>query len=78
MRPIAVLLGAMILIGLGAGPSHADKRVALVIGNGAYQNLRHLPNPPNDARDLAAVLRSLDFDVDLGVDLRGCPRCSAR
>jgi formylglycine-generating enzyme required for sulfatase activity len=51
-------------------PAHADKRVALVIGNGAYQNLPRLKNPPNDARDLADALKKLDFDVDLGVDLR--------
>jgi formylglycine-generating enzyme required for sulfatase activity len=51
-------------------PAHAETRVALVIGNGAYQNLPRLRNAPNDARDLAAALQKLDFDVDLGVDLR--------
>jgi hypothetical protein len=65
-----MIAGAMVVLGLGVAPSHADKRVALVVGNGAYQNLRQLPNPPNNARDLAAVLTSLGFDVDLGIDLR--------
>jgi hypothetical protein len=31
----------------------ADKRVALVIGNGAYAHAPHLPNPPHDAQDVA-------------------------
>jgi hypothetical protein len=50
-------------------PADAETRDALVIGNGAYQNLPRLKNPPNDARDLADALKKLDFDVDLGVDL---------
>lgn len=43
-------------------------RVALVIGNGAYTGLRALPNPANDARDLAATLTRLDFEVTLAID----------
>ena len=36
-----------------AAPSNAPagRRVALVIGNGAYAQVKALPNPPNDARD---------------------------
>ncbi|WP_181164585.1 caspase family protein [Amaricoccus solimangrovi] len=44
------------------------KRVALVIGNGAYGELGTLPNPPNDATDIAAALRTLHFDVTLITD----------
>lgn len=44
-------------------------RVALVIGNGTYVNVTPLPNPPNDARDLAGVLRGLGFRVIEGYDL---------
>lgn len=40
----------------------AGKRVALVIGNGAYQ-LAPLKNPANDARDIAATLKKLGFEV---------------
>jgi hypothetical protein len=43
--------------------AHADKRVALVIGNGLYQNVPALPNPPNDAADVAGSLRRLGFSV---------------
>lgn len=45
-----------------------ERRVALVIGAGAYTNVPALPNPPNDARDLAAALRRLGFDVEEAVD----------
>ncbi len=41
----------------------AEKRVALVIGNGAYRNAVALPNPRNDAGDVAVSLRALGFDV---------------
>ena len=45
------------------------RRVALVIGNGAYQNALHLPNPPNDAKAVAEALRGLGFEVIDAVDL---------
>jgi len=47
----------------------ADKRVALVIGNGAYTKAPRLPNPPRDAHDVAAALKRIDFDVIRGTDL---------
>jgi uncharacterized caspase-like protein len=50
-------------------PSQAETRVALVIGNGAYQNVPQLPNPPNDAADVAAALRRSGFDTSLAVNL---------
>jgi uncharacterized caspase-like protein len=45
------------------------KRVALVIGNGAYAHVRALPNPPNDAHAIAKTLRELGFAVSEGIDL---------
>jgi uncharacterized caspase-like protein len=41
----------------------AGRRVALVIGNGAYAHVRALPNPPNDARSIAKSLRDIGFAV---------------
>ena len=38
-------------------------RNALVIGNAAYTEIPPLVNPVNDARDITAKLRSLDFEV---------------
>ncbi len=39
----------------------AERRVALVIGNSAYQNAPPLRNPVNDAKGFAAVLRAIGF-----------------
>ncbi|MBK5959756.1 hypothetical protein CCR97_16320 [Rhodoplanes elegans] len=50
-------------------PVGRGTRVALVVGNGAYVHATPLPNPGNDARDLARSLRGLGFDVVEGVDL---------
>lgn len=47
----------------------AEKRVALIIGNGAYTNAPRLPNPSHDADDVAAALKNIDFDVIRGTDL---------
>lgn len=46
----------------------ADKRVALVVGNAGYE-LAPLQNSLNDAKDVAAALRRLNFRVILGLDL---------
>jgi Caspase domain/WD domain, G-beta repeat len=45
----------------GAPPQ--GPRLALVIGNGAYQHIRTLTNPPNDARLMARTLKQLGFTV---------------
>ena len=45
------------------------RRVALVIGNGAYAHVKALPNPPNDARAIARSLRDIGFTVSEGLDL---------
>src|SRR5262245_20567856 len=52
-----------------ATAAEEKKRVALVIGNGAYVNATRLPNPANDAREVAILLRALDFDVIEATDL---------
>lgn len=49
-------------IALANKNSDSGKRVALVIGNGAYSN-SPLNNPVNDAKDIAAKLRDLGFEV---------------
>jgi tetratricopeptide (TPR) repeat protein len=47
----------------------AARRLALVIGNGAYRNAPALPNPPNDARAIAKALRDSGFAVIEAIDL---------
>ncbi len=49
MLRAAVTLCIAILLSEGA---HAQKRVALVIGNSAYQHTGKLANPKNDATDV--------------------------
>src|SRR5579864_7187176 len=51
------------LICLGALPGHAEKRVALVIGNSGYHNVAALPNTRNDANDIAGAFQRLGFSV---------------
>jgi uncharacterized caspase-like protein len=47
----------------------AGRRVALVIGNGAYRSAPPLANPINDASDIANALRKLGFEVVEGKNL---------
>jgi caspase domain-containing protein len=46
-----------------------EQRVALVIGNSAYQNVAQLPNPDNDAQSMAQFLNSAGFEVVEATDL---------
>jgi uncharacterized caspase-like protein len=50
-------------------PAPPGSRVALVIGNAAYQAAGALPNPANDARAVAKALRDIGFDVSDGINL---------
>ena len=63
MRPRA-LAGLLIfaLICLMSDHAFADKRVALLIGNSAYQHVPKLPNPERDAEAIAALLKHAGFD----------------
>ena len=56
------------LVQTGSANTNGAKRIALVIGNGAYTKAPPLKNPPNDARDMAATLRTLGFDVTSGIN----------
>ena len=54
------LAAALLLV---CQPALAEKRVALVLGNSAYQNVPQLPNPVNDGAVIAATLKDAGFDV---------------
>ncbi len=56
----AVIFGACLSF---SAPAHAEKRVALVIGNSAYKSVGPLDNPKNDATLMAETLRSLGFTL---------------
>jgi outer membrane protein assembly factor BamD (BamD/ComL family) len=70
LATIAFAIGGGFLMALSPDAALADKRVALVIGNSAYQNAPKLANPANDASAIAAMFRQAGFDVlefeDLG------------
>ena len=56
-----------------AGTAFADKRVALIVGNGAYEHADVLANPVNDARNMRKALSKLGFadeDIVYGEDLK--------
>jgi Caspase domain len=68
MSQIFILLCALVAL-WGPSAAYAEKRVALVIGNSAYQNTSELRNPSNDASDMVAALTRLGFQVTDGRDL---------
>jgi uncharacterized caspase-like protein len=69
MRPVMRLIFALCAMFLLSAPAHAaEGRHALVIGNSAYDR-KPLKNPVNDARDMAAALERLGFDVLLRTDV---------
>ena len=68
MRYLTVVL-SLICLSLTAHSAKADRRVAFVVGNGAYRNVAQLPNPPIDAKAMAAVLRNVGFEVVEGTNL---------
>lgn len=61
----------VMVVAMIAAPALADNRVALVVGNSAYQNTPALPNPRNDSEAIAAKLTSMGFQVFLRQDLDG-------
>ncbi|MGP0093437.1 MAG: caspase family protein [Xanthobacteraceae bacterium] len=50
-------------------PAVAERRIALVIGNGTYSSAPRLSNPRNDAQDVAAALKRSGFETIVGLDL---------
>jgi uncharacterized caspase-like protein len=63
-RLLSAILGALLFCLASAMPALAEKRVALVIGNGKYGgDIGSLVNPPNDANLMAEKLSTLGFQV---------------
>ncbi|KMO40797.1 peptidase C14 [Methylobacterium variabile] len=65
----ALLSLSLTLWATAAVSAPGDKRIALVIGNAAYESFGRLANPGNDADDIASVLRRVGFEVVDGRDL---------
>ena len=56
------VIGILVVVGPGSADS-AESRVALVIGNSAYQHVAPLANPVNDAQLMARTLHGLGFKL---------------
>lgn len=75
-RPFGLLLGpalaagVLLLAACAAPPQRGSARVALVIGNAAYQNAPALKNPANDGADMCAALRRVGFRTLCHTDVR--------
>jgi Caspase domain/Putative peptidoglycan binding domain len=65
-----LLIIALSVIGILASSNvaKAERRVAFVVGNGAYKNAAQLANPPIDAKSMARALRNVGFDVVEGTN----------
>ena len=68
-RGMAALALAAAALWMPTVAAAASERVALVIGNAAYEHTDALRNPGNDAAAVAAALGRLGFEVVLGTDL---------
>lgn len=64
------LLIAMFALAAMSASAWAGKRVALIIGNSAYEHAPELANPRNDAADFAAKLAELEFEVIVRQDAK--------
>lgn len=62
-RLTTMLCGLWAALVMSVAPAAAEKRVALVIGNSAYQNASRLANPVNDAKAMADLFRNAGFEV---------------
>ena len=69
MLRCCAFLAAMILVGFTTFEAHADRRVALVIGNSEYREIPALKNPDKDAEDVSNTFRQAGFDVFVARDL---------
>ncbi|MGB6395438.1 MAG: caspase family protein [Bradyrhizobium sp.] len=54
-----------------SAPAHAEKRVALVIGNNDYKNVPKLQKAVNDARTMGDTLKQLGFSVMVAENQNG-------
>src|SRR5882672_10948661 len=60
---LAALLGIAAALAAFTAPAHAEKRVALVVGNNDYKNVPKLQKAVNDARTMGDTLKRLGFSV---------------
>src|ERR1700680_1416920 len=66
---LLILVFSVIGILASSNAAKADRRVAFVVGKGAYKNFQPLPNPPIDAKSMAGLLRNVGFEGVEGTNL---------
>ncbi len=65
----SLVAAMLVLVALASAPVVlADGSVALVVRNSTYAHIGQLPNPENDAVDMAAALQRLGFEVTTELD----------
>ena len=71
MRPAKLLVVAVVVAFVLAASASAAlaRHVALVVGNSTYAHIGRLPNPENDAVDMAVALRRIGFEVTTELDV---------
>ena len=62
MRGLWILLATLLALAASMLPAAADRRVAMVIGNSAYEHVGQLANPVTNSRNLREVLKKIGFD----------------
>lgn len=71
MRILTSLMAFVVAVAIFTTASMAstERRLALVVGNSAYQHATPLANPANDAEAMANKLEGLGFETYVGFDL---------
>src|SRR5260221_1730680 len=70
LNRLCKFIAAAALVLMSTAAAHTDRRVALVIGKGAYKNTPALANPATDAEDITVALQGAGFDVIVGNKFR--------
>lgn len=63
LRAVLIFLTLIMFAAVITSANAKEKRVALVIGNSAYENVSVLANPKNDAADMSVALTDIGFEV---------------
>ena len=66
---VSLVLSALFMVTLSGAAEAQGRKLALVVGNEAYEHLPGLATPAADAQDMAKALRDLGFEVTLLTDV---------
>ena len=69
LLPLAAIAWGAIVLASSTVAAWAEKRVALIIGNSAYQSVSKLPNPAKDAKAIGAMFKNAGFEVIIQQDV---------